>query len=138
MTGQLPSTCVAHTPLPEAAEALLSLYARDPWMLDLPTDIEALTPQNAAWIDAGLCLFESSTLPHSERLGAVLLLTENARFVARQQRSEGQPADDLDRLLSSLIGDCPRVARTIPAPRGRGWASSGLTVDRRQSGACAR
>lgn len=82
-------------------EGLLSLYARDPWMLDLPADIETLTPRNAAWIGTGLSLFESSTLPHRARLGAVLLLTENARFVARQQRSEGQPADDLDRLLSS-------------------------------------
>lgn len=83
-------------------ESLLSMYARDPWMLDLPADIDALTPQNAAWVDTGLCLFETSTLPYGERLGAVLLLTENARFVARQQRSEDSPADDLDRLISSV------------------------------------
>ena len=83
-------------------EGLLALYAHDPWMLDLPSDIDTLTPQNAAWIDAGLCLFETSTLPHSERLGAVFLLTENARLVARQHRSKDRPADDLDRLLSSV------------------------------------
>lgn len=83
-------------------EGLLSMYARDPWMLDLPSDIDTLTPQNAAWVDAGLCLFETSTLPYGERLGAVLLLTENARFVARQYRSVERPTDDLDRLLSSV------------------------------------
>ena len=83
-------------------EGLLSLYAGDPWMLDLPVDINTLTPQNAEWVDAGLRLFETSTLPYSERLGAVLLLTENARFVARQHRSEDGPTDDLERLLSSV------------------------------------
>lgn len=93
-------------------ESLLSVYARDPWMLDLPADIDILTPQNAAWVDAGLCLFETSTLPYGERLGAVLLLTGNARFVARQQRSGDRPADDLDRLLSSVSS-----ARALPHDR---------------------
>lgn len=94
-------------------EGLLSLYARDPWMLDLPADIDTLTPQNAAWIDAGLCLFETSILPYGERLGAVLLITENARFVARQQISEDRPADDLDRLLSSAA----RATAFLPRDR---------------------
>lgn len=82
-------------------EGLLALYSQDPWILDLPADIDTLTPQNAAWIDVGLSLFETSTLPYGDRFGAVLLITENARFLARLQRSEGRPTDDLDHLLSS-------------------------------------
>lgn len=83
-------------------EGLLSMYARDPWMLELPAELDTLTPQNAAWVDAGLGLFETSALPYGERLGAVLLLTENARFVARQICSAERPADDLGRLLASV------------------------------------
>ncbi|WP_193084321.1 TetR/AcrR family transcriptional regulator [Brevibacterium aurantiacum] len=113
-------------------ESLLALYARDPWMLDLPADIETLTPQNAAWIDAGLCLFETSTLPHGERLGAVLLLTENARFVARQHRSEDQPADDLDRLLSSVSSATTLVSHEryphLAAVAGHHQASQPITL----------
>ncbi|MGO1834964.1 MAG: TetR/AcrR family transcriptional regulator [Actinomycetaceae bacterium] len=80
---------------------LLDLYDREPWMLDLPSDVDALTPRNAAWIEAGLRVLEGSTLAPGERLGTVMLLTENARVVARQGRDPDRPADDLARLMSS-------------------------------------
>ena len=92
-------------------DALQSLYARDTWLLDLPSDIDTLTPRNAAWIDTGLHLFDTSALPRPERLGAVHLITENARFVARRQTTNPSPVDELDRLLSTAASTGARLPR---------------------------
>ncbi|WP_147916252.1 TetR/AcrR family transcriptional regulator [Ruania zhangjianzhongii] len=106
-------------------EGLADLYRRDAWLLDLPPDLDALTPRNVAWIDAGLSLFDTTGLSSGERWGLVLLITENARFVARQQRSAGSPIDDLDRLLLTTASAgaqlpaarYPHVARAAAAVR---------------------
>lgn len=82
-------------------DSLLDLYDRDPWILELPAHVDALTPRNAAWINTGLGLFEASNLQSGERLGMALLLTENARFAARLRASDGLPMSDLDHLLSA-------------------------------------
>lgn len=82
-------------------DALLGLYADHPWLLELPSDTPGLTPRNVAWIDASLSLFSGSTLPVTQRLNTVLLLTENIRFDARRRQSGGHRVDDLDQLFSS-------------------------------------
>lgn len=94
-------------------DGLADLYRRDAWLLDLPPDIDALTPRNVAWIDAGLSLFEATDLCSGERWGLVLLITENARLVARQQRAAGSPIDDLDRLLVTAAS----AGAKLPAAR---------------------
>lgn len=90
--------------------ALLDLYERDPWLCDLPSEGNAFTPQNAAWIEAGLGLFETSTLQSVARLDVILLIIENARFVARRRRSSSGPVDDLDRLLSTAASGSEELA----------------------------
>ena len=96
---------------------LLDLYDREPWMLDLPADLDALTPRNAAWIEAGLRPLERSTLAHDARLGVVLLLTENARAVARHGGEPDRPTGDLDRLLSSAVSSAASSSGTLPSGR---------------------
>lgn len=81
-------------------QALLDLYARDPWLLELPRDTPALTPRNAAWINAALSVLADSTVPRAERLNTVLLITENIRFEARRRADRGR-FDDLAHLFSS-------------------------------------
>lgn len=90
--------------------ALLDLYERDPWLCELPSEGNAFTPQNAAWIEAGLGLFETSTLQSAARLDVILLITENVRFVARRRRSSSGPVDDLDRLLSTAASGSAELA----------------------------
>lgn len=82
-------------------DALLEVYACDPWLLELPVDTPGLTPRNAAWIDTSLSLFADSTLPPVERLNTVLLITENIRFDARRRQAGSDRVDDLDQLFSS-------------------------------------
>lgn len=91
-------------------EALLDVYARDPWLLELPSDTPGLTPRNVAWIDTALSLFAGSTLPAAERLNTVLLITENIRFEARRRRAGSDSVDDLAHLFSAASqasGDLP-------------------------------
>ena len=95
--------------------ALLDLYERDPWLRELPSEGSTFTPQNAAWIEAGLSLFEMSTLQPAARLDVILLITENARFVAQRRQSSSRPADDLDLLLFNAASDSAElVAETYP------------------------
>lgn len=90
--------------------ALLDLYECDPWLRELPSEGSTFTPQNAAWIEAGLSLFETSTLQPAARLDVILLITENARFVAQRRQSNSQPADDLDLLLFNAVSDSAELA----------------------------
>ena len=94
-------------------DSLLDLYARDAWLLELPADVNGLTPRNVAWIDASLGLLDGSTVPADQRLSTVLLITENIRFEARRRRSEDGRADDLDGLFSSAM----RASGHLPAER---------------------
>ncbi|RDI16293.1 TetR family transcriptional regulator [Rhodococcus sp. AG1013] len=91
-------------------DALLGIYASDPWLLELPTDVNGVTPQNLAWIDRALSLFDESLLPSSERLSTVLLITENIRFEARRRKAAGDPVDDLDFLLESAVSAGRRLS----------------------------
>lgn len=94
-------------------DALLEVYAADPWMLELPADVNAVTPRNVAWIDEALGILEGSRVPPTERLSTVLLVTETIRFDARTRRSSGVHVSDLDSLLVATV----HASGHLPADR---------------------
>lgn len=94
-------------------DSLLEVYERDPWLLALPAETNALTPHNLEWIDAALGVLEGCGVPRHERLEMVLLITENARFAARRHHSSRGTTSDLDALMASAAEASPR----LPAER---------------------
>lgn len=88
-------------------------YLNHPWVLDVPITGSPVTPNSAAWMDAGLDALAETPLNHEERLAVLLLVTGHSRWAgmvlagyARVQREQGiadaditQSEDALYRLL---------------------------------------
>lgn len=101
-------------------------YLRHPWVLDVPISGSPITPNSAAWMDAGLAALAETALNHDERLSVVLLVTGQARWAgivmagyARSMRERGvsdaevtAEEDALFRLLISA-DDYPDLRRAI-------------------------
>ena len=67
-------------------------YMRHPWVLEVPISGSPVTPNSAAWMDAGLAALAETPLSHDERLAVLLLVTGAARWtgivLAGYQRAE--------------------------------------------------
>lgn len=70
-------------------------YLEHPWVLDIPISGSPVTPNSAAWMDAGLHALAETPLSPEERLAVLLLVTGHARWTgmvlagyARVQRLE--------------------------------------------------
>jgi len=91
-------------------EAERALYRRHPWLLDIPITGLPSTPNNLAWVDAGLHVLRNTGLAAAEQLAAVLLTTGQVRFQATVERSyesvaatSGQTVEDFDEAEASAI-----------------------------------
>jgi len=71
--------------------ALLDVYARHPWLLDIPLDSEPSTPNNLAWLDAGLSLLVATPLDQVSRVSVLLTLSGHSRWVAQILRNHADP-----------------------------------------------
>lgn len=87
----------------------VQLYLQHPWVLEVPITGSPMTPNSAAWMDAGLAALDGTPLTHDERLAVLLLVTGAARWTgivlagyARRERSKGEAADDITRNEDSL------------------------------------
>lgn len=89
-------------------------YLRHPWVLDIPITGSPITPNSAAWMDAGLHALAETPLSHDERLSVMLLVTGLSRWAgmvfagyARTQREEGLTDADImvreDALFRALV-----------------------------------
>ncbi|MEU1971183.1 TetR/AcrR family transcriptional regulator [Microbacterium sp. NPDC019599] len=100
--------------LEELYRAQVLLYMRHPWVLDIPISGSPITPNSAAWMDAGLAALVGTSLSHDERLAVMLAITGQSRWCgsvlagyARVARETG--VDDAsisqreDQLYRSLI-----------------------------------
>ena len=65
----------------------LAMYAAHTWLLDVPITSVPSTPNNLAWLDAGLAVLRDSPLTQEERVSAMLLLSGQARWQAGIARS---------------------------------------------------
>ncbi|MBB4138265.1 TetR/AcrR family transcriptional regulator [Microbacterium invictum] len=74
----------------------VQLYLQHPWVLDVPISGTPVTPNGAAWMDAGLAALTETVLTHDERLAVILLVTGQSRWTgmvmagyARSMRERG-------------------------------------------------
>lgn len=100
--------------LEELYGAQVQLYVRHPWVLDVPITGSPVTPNSAAWMDAGLDALEETPLSPGERLSVILGLSGHARWCgsvlagyARRMRETGAGDAEVtaqeDGLYRSLI-----------------------------------
>jgi AcrR family transcriptional regulator len=83
--------------------AVLAVFDVHPWLLDIPIESEPNTPNNLAWLDAGLGTLDDTSLPQTERVSAMLMLSGQSRWegqILRTQASDGMPAETLAELIT--------------------------------------
>jgi AcrR family transcriptional regulator len=89
--------------------SVLEAYSAHPWVLDIPIAGEPNTPNNLAWLDAGLGVLNGSPLDPQARVSAVLLLSGHSRWEAQIARGVGATTAETatgslpDAVLASLI-----------------------------------
>jgi AcrR family transcriptional regulator len=66
--------------------AILDVYATHAWLLDIPIEGEPSTPNNLAWLDAGLAVLVDTPLDPASRVAAVLMLSGHSRWEAQVSR----------------------------------------------------
>ena len=72
----------------------LAVYLAHPWLLDMPIVGIPNTPNNLAWMDAGLGAMRDTPLDWPSRVAAVLLITGQTRFQALIERGYAERARD--------------------------------------------
>ncbi|HEY5319698.1 MAG TPA: TetR/AcrR family transcriptional regulator C-terminal domain-containing protein [Galbitalea sp.] len=87
--------------------ASLEMYAEHPWILDIPIVSTPNTPNNLAWLDAGLAVLRDTRLTAGAQVATVLLLSGQSRWeanVARGSAVDAENGGDTDsRMLASLV-----------------------------------
>ncbi len=67
--------------------AILTVYSVHPWLLDIPIEGEPSTPNNLAWLDAGLAVLDGTPLDAPSRVAAVLMFSGYSRWEAQVGRT---------------------------------------------------
>jgi AcrR family transcriptional regulator len=83
--------------------ATLEMYAAHPWILDIAISSAPNTPNNLAWLDAGLAVLETTPLDARERVAAVLLVSGQSRWEALIMRGYEETTDLDSSLLANLL-----------------------------------
>lgn len=111
------------------SRAQVDVYRRHPWLLDIPIGggLPA-TPNNIAWLDAGLAVFEGTVLDPHERVAVALLVLSHTRWQGTIERSyvaaaaaAGTSPDELDTAAANLLAQLitpeafPEVHRALLA-----------------------
>ncbi len=75
------------------SRAQVEVYRRHPWLLDIPIGggLPA-TPNNVAWLDAGLATLAGTALGESEKLAVALLILSHTRWQGTIERSYAEAA----------------------------------------------
>jgi len=98
----------------------LAAYVEHPWLLDIPVPSMPVTPNDLAWLDAGLQVLAATGLSSEERLAVVLAVGAQARWEGAVRRShrdasaDGRDARDAA-MLASLVTpqEFPAVAEAL-------------------------
>ncbi|MBZ2196268.1 TetR/AcrR family transcriptional regulator C-terminal domain-containing protein [Ruania sp. N2-46] len=90
--------------------ANVQIYEAHPWVLDIQITGTPNTPNNLAWVEAGLVVMRDAPLTSSEKISTVLLFTGHARWSAgiargytRSASDQGQSTAELERAEAELI-----------------------------------
>jgi AcrR family transcriptional regulator len=98
------------------AAASGNVYRRHPWMLDITITGIASTPNNLAWIEAGLAALADVALTREERLAVVLQVSGHARFRALVERGYTDRADATGDHISSVVLSEARLLGRLVTP----------------------
>ncbi|GAB3617829.1 hypothetical protein GCM10027416_23860 [Okibacterium endophyticum] len=92
------------------ANQLLSMYRQHSWLIDIPITGIPLTPNNLAWMDAGIGTLAATPLTHGERVAVMLALTGLIRWQALVYRGydsesakQGVAPEELDVRADQLV-----------------------------------
>lgn len=85
------------------AAASGAVYRRHPWMLDIAITGIASTPNNLAWLEAGLAALATTALSREERVAVVLQVSGHARFRALVERGYADLADAAGEQASGIV-----------------------------------
>ena len=88
------------------ADALIAVYLRHPWLLDIPIDGVPLNPNDLAWLDWGLRMLAPTPLTRDEGVSAVLMLSGLTRWQAGLTRvltQSDRPPDYDQQVLLQLV-----------------------------------
>ena len=112
--------------------AILEMYAAHPWLLDIPMDSEPSTPNNLAWLDAGLAVLAETPLDAAARVDSLLLVSGHSRYVAQIIRNQSGPPLPLTTLAELITPEqfpylAPAIAAGAFSPDGGGAFEFGLS-----------
>lgn len=119
--------------LEEYAAASGAVYRRHPWMLDIAIMGVASTPNNLAWLEAGLAALAGTALSRHERVAVVLQVSGHARFRALVERGYTDRAGEAGESLSGVVvSEARLLGRLVTAdrfPELHATLGSGALVD---------
>jgi AcrR family transcriptional regulator len=109
-------------------DALMGAYLAHPWVIEIPIGGVSVTPNSAAWMDAGIQVFDGTPIDDDARLSLTLLLTGYAHWNAtviggmtRRALASGRGLEEVshadDDLLARLVtaDEFPSLHRAIAA-----------------------
>lgn len=93
------------------SRAQVDVYERHPWLLDIPIGGGMpMTPNNLAWLDAGLAELAGTPLDANEKLAIALLVLSHTRWQGTIERSYNEAAaaagvspDELDSASAGML-----------------------------------
>jgi len=100
--------------------AMQVAYLAHPWVLELPLAMLTVTPNSAAWLDAGIAALADTPLDDDARFASALLVSGHARSAASvvaEQRHGVDIGDTAAAVLADLVtADAyPQLRRAIDA-----------------------
>ncbi|PJJ61596.1 TetR/AcrR family transcriptional regulator [Compostimonas suwonensis] len=99
--------------LQEWAAAILGVYGRHPWLLDIPVRAAPMTPNNLSWLDWGLQELAGTPLSDQEKLMTVLLVSGYTRWQGALIRDMGLDSFDAQTQIQEADVTYDRVLRTL-------------------------
>lgn len=94
----------------EWGRATVELYLEHPWLLDIPIEGTPQTPNNLAWMDAGLAALAQLPLDYEDKVSAMLAVMAQVRWQSTVLRGYNQAAqaagvtpDAIDSRASGLL-----------------------------------
>src|SRR5690606_34387751 len=89
------------TRLTRIHDEMLQSYLRHPWALEIPVSGVPLTPNTAAWMDAGLEALADTPLTDIDRIGITLIVVGHARWAGMVKVGYARMAADGDQEIAA-------------------------------------
>lgn len=98
------------------AREQVAVYRRHPWILDAPMVGAMSTPNNAAWVDAGLHALAPTALDEHEKVAVTLALLAQTRLQGLVERSYAEQAAQRGTSVDDVDLDVAEMMATLISP----------------------